>query len=193
MELKTLDARITKATNQVWCVVINSKDIGKDDAEKLRKDIKSNFQSVTDLIHRRSHIKSAIVESNAATKVTIDGVEMSVADAIERKSSIEYEKRLARELQKQYSSAFLEAARENKKVDLRFDDILKQLVGSDKSQISDEHRIIAETFRKNNQVEVLDPIDLRKVIASIEEHISYFEANVDVALSISNATTFIEV
>ena len=47
-----------------------------------------------DLISRRNKIKSAIIMSNAKTVVEVAGKQMTVAEAIDKKSSIEYEKEL---------------------------------------------------------------------------------------------------
>lgn len=193
VELKTLDARINKAIDKPWCAVIKTKDEKDPKVFDTRETIKANYQSVTDLIEERAKIKSAIVRSNAVTEVTVAGVTMTVAEAIERKSSIDYEKSLKHQMERQFVGCMTEITNENRKVDIRFDGILEKLVGSDRTNISEEHKAIAETYRQNNQVELLDPINLENKIQKFEEKISEFEANIDVALSMSNAITFIEI
>ena len=48
--------------------------------------MKSNLQSLRALMRNRQVLKSAIAKSNEETFVTIGGVEMTVLDAIERKT-----------------------------------------------------------------------------------------------------------
>ena len=116
---------------------------------------------------------------------------MTVAEAIERKSSIEYEKDLMRSMQHQLVGCISEVTNENRKVATRFDGILDKLVGSDRNNISEEHKAIAETYRQANEVMLLDPLSLEAKIEAMEKRITDFESNIDVALSMSNATTFI--
>ena len=76
-ELKILDARIFNATSGKTFVAakkVSDKKIGGVLVETLKKDMKSDYQSVTDLIARRTAIKRAVVLSNAKAKVVIGGL-----------------------------------------------------------------------------------------------------------------------
>ena len=57
------------------------------------------------MIKRRNQIKSAIIASNAVTMVEVAGVRMTVAEAIDKKSSIGYEKELLARLSEQFTDA----------------------------------------------------------------------------------------
>lgn len=191
VELKTLDARINKSIAIRWCGVVKCKDEKDPKTLEIAESIKAKYQSVTDLIEERAKIKSAIVKSNAVTEVTVAGETMTVAEAIERKSSIDYEKDLLSEMQTHLIGCMSEVGNENRKVATRFDAILEKLVGSDRNNISEEHKAIAETYRQANEVMLLDPLNLESKIEALEKKITDFESNIDVALSMSNATTFI--
>jgi hypothetical protein len=52
---------------------------------------------------------------------------------------------------------------------------------------------LTTSFRDNNKVELVDPLDLSAKIVSLEEELDSFETNVDWVLSESNAVTRIEV
>lgn len=191
VELKTLDSRINKAIAKNWCAVVKCKDEKDPKTVDAVDTIKANYQSVTDLIEQRAKIKSAIVKSNAVTEVIVAGETMTVAEAIERKSSITYDKELMHEMQAHLVGCISEVTNENRKVATRFDGILEKLVGSDRNNISEEHKAIAETYRQANEVMLLDPLNLEQRIEILEKRITDFESNIDVALSMSNATTFI--
>ena len=92
-ELKLLRRRIQSATQSSEFIVLRHKRdvlVPADFATSAR----AAYQSYVDLLKRYKAIKSAIVLSNAATTVTIAGVAYTVADAVERKRAIEFEKEM---------------------------------------------------------------------------------------------------
>jgi hypothetical protein len=52
---------------------------------------------------------------------------------------------------------------------------------------------LTNSFRENNKVELVDPLDLGAKVSSLEEELDAFETNVDWVLSESNGKTVIEV
>ena len=111
-ELKKLDQRINRAIRngrfvgtikgQKWNEKVQNT---VETREEFKVTAKAAFDSATDLIKRRNEIKRAITLSNATTKTKVGEKEMTVAEAIEMKTSIEYKKHLKRALDVQYSSA----------------------------------------------------------------------------------------
>ncbi|WHX45188.1 hypothetical protein QNH35_01415 [Bacillus pumilus] len=105
-ELKMLDKRINRTVDEA---VLGGLMIGKhiqhgfQHQEDIEKKAKADDQSIQALIKRRNAIKSAIVVSNATTTIDVAGVSMTVAEAIERKTSIEYDIRYLRKLKKVYT------------------------------------------------------------------------------------------
>lgn len=197
-ELKLYDARIKKAIESgiyVGAAKVNSDKINFKTKNTFSADAKASYQSVIDLISNRTKIKSAIVKSNAETVLEINGVKMTRAEAIERKSSIEYEKAFLNELKAQFSRAMTIMDRENKKVETQCESIALAAAGkdSDKKVKGDEIESVTETIRRLNEFGLVDPLNIEKVIANLESDIDGFESEVDVRLNLSNATTFIEV
>ena len=81
-ELKTLDARITKAIQGSVYVFANKHANAKVAGMSVSDycaEVKSAYQSACDLIARRDAIKRAVTLSNATTKVTIGGQEIGRA------------------------------------------------------------------------------------------------------------------
>ena len=103
VELKLLDKRIANSDMQDWCIIQlkqDKKTMAGETVEEYEKKTKARFQSVKDLITERANIKKAIVKSNADTVVEVGDLKMTVAEAIEYKTSIEYEKRLLQSLRR---------------------------------------------------------------------------------------------
>ena len=104
-ELKLYNNKII-TLNSGSFVVANkqsNKTIGGRSVEDVNNLIKGNFDSMVALIENRKRIKDAIVKSNAVTNVTVAGKVMTVAEAIERKASVEFERNFLRVLQNQFA------------------------------------------------------------------------------------------
>ena len=197
-ELKLYNSKIDKAINNVTLCGAAKKSadmVGVIKKENFAERAKASYQSVTDLIANRNTLKSAIVKSNAVTDVIINGKTMTVAEAIERKNSIEYDINLLSEIKRQYANATALVEKENKKVDTKVDELIMTLVGkdSDKKLSKDDQEAVERPYRDKNEFEFVDPIRLYDKIQALESDIDGFTSNVDTALCLSNATTFIEV
>lgn len=197
-ELKLYKSRIEKAiSNATFCGAAkkSSDKVGVVKKENFAERAKASFQSATDMISNRNKLKSLVVKSNATTDVEIDGKVMTRAEAIERKGSIEYEELLLNEMKRQYANATANVDKENKKVDTKVDDLLTTLIGkdSDKKLSKEDQEAVERPYREKNEFEFVDPLDLYEKIQKLEADIDGFKANVDTALVLSNATTFIEI
>lgn len=192
-ELKLLSKRIEKAIYKDYIWAAKRSKMTDEEIATHKADAEDNIKSVTDLIANRNAIKAAIVKSNAMTMVNIAGTEMTVAEAIERKTYIESEKMLLSEWKSQYAQAKNNVDTQNIRVQERIDTMLSQIASSAKSDIEEAQRVMSETYMENNGWEIFDPVDLKGRIEELDEKIDQFEKNVDIVLSMSNATTFIEV
>lgn len=114
-ECKSLNDRIERATRSTVFIstIIGGKTVNGSDLQSTSNTLRSNLQSVQDLIARRKLVKGAIVRSNASTNVVINGVEMTVAEAIERKGSIDKERALLAVLTQQLGQARSAVERNN--------------------------------------------------------------------------------
>lgn len=197
-ELKLYDSKISKAINNAklaGAAKKSSDKVGVVKKEEFIDRAKASYQSITDLISNRNTLKSAIVKSNAITEVTINGKTMTVAEAIERKNSIAYDESLLSEMKKQYASDTDLVNKENQKVDNKVDELLATLIGkeSNKEVSKETQEAIEVPYRQKNEFEFVDPIGLYDKIVELEAEIDGFNASVDTALVLSNATTFIEI
>lgn len=197
-ELKLYDAKIMKAINfakLIGAAKKSSDKVGVLSKKDFEKYAKASYQSVQDLTANRNILKSAIVKSNAITTATVNNKIMTIAEIIERKKSIAYEKLFLDSIKSQYTSAVSTVDKENKKVDLKVDELLTTLVGKDSTKkISpEEQEAVERPYRENNEYCLVDPLNLYEIISDLEAEIDGFLSNCDTALVLSNATTFIEI
>lgn len=199
-ELKILDKRIyNKIIDFTPCVankntnaVVHGKPI--DDFKITEKE---KYVSIKDLTSRRNAMKKAVVLSNAKTIVTVAGIEMTVAEAIEMKiGGIELTRNLYNNMKKNYASAKVECERYNRDLAERADKYVEGTFGSaDKKSSKDleEMEKVRKQFIENNTYKVVACVDVEKEISELEQFLDRFDAEVDAALSVSNAITEIEI
>jgi hypothetical protein len=194
-ELKLLDSRITSSIqNAMFVGVVSGNRLNTSfNLEAFEKNAKASYQSITDLINRRNTIKVAIITSNAVTNVSIGGVTMTVAEAIERKNSIGYEKQLYSKLRYDLANANSSMEKNNAVVESRLDKTLESLLGTASKDKTNEVKAISENFLKENSYSLINPLDAEDIIKELEARISQFESEVDFVLSESNARTLITI
>lgn len=195
-ELKMLTERIDAATKNVVLVRANRKSNEKIDGmpiEEFQKDMQSSYDKVISLIAYRNRLKALVVASNAQTTVKIGTVTMTVAEAIERKQSIQMEKEVVEKLRRQYHRAITQVTEANEALPEKLETYLINILGSKEKQSQDEVKLHTETFMKRNEYELIDPMNVKKIIETLTGQIEEFESDVDAVLSESNAITFIEV
>lgn len=199
-ELKTLDKRITDGINAQPFVFANkhsnTKVLGVPVAE-MCESIKTSYQSVGDLMKRRDAIKRAVVHSNSVAKVTVAGKEYTVAEAIEMKNhGIPAKQLLIRKLTSDLLQARSTAERANgDDLERRAVDYISRIYSSTdlKNGMSDEITKSKEDFIKAQTMEIVDPIGVEKIIKDMSDEVNAFVVDIDSQLSVSNATTTIEV
>jgi hypothetical protein len=194
-ELKLLDKRITKATEEVaFCsvgVLGSNPPTGYESNVKFNESVAARIQSVTDLIKQRKKIKDSIVLSNASTNVTVASVKMTVAEAIEQKNSVEYDKKLLQVIKNRRTQVLAAIANENVKVRDRFNTQVASMMGSGENKTN--YAELEEAYMKKNSLTLVEPSNLESLIKNMEESIDKFESEVDYVLSESNTVTKIEV
>ena len=189
-ELKLLRKRIESVTNNaVFTTLKKASDMV--DAVKFSTQATASYQSFTDLVARYNGLKSAIVISNATTKVGIGGKEYTVADAVERKRSIELEKGLMNLMKRQHTATLAEYERHQQMEQQRVDRLLTTELAKDAKTNVEVVQQLTATFLAQNKATVLDPLNLSEKIEALGKSIEDFETQVDYTLSESNGRTMI--
>ena len=192
-ELSLYDEKIDKAMDgkAFIAIITNKKDLATE--QEAEKQIKANYDSVTALIRNRDMIKSAVIKSNAVTMVKVDGKEMTVAEAIDMKHSIEHRRELLRRISGQLASGKEEMNRIEKQTQREIDNMLEKIAESDSVDVKEKRKVLEDAYRESHVAKLVDPVGLEKEIERLSEEIDGFLKNVDVELALSNAVNFIEV
>lgn len=201
-ELKTMDDRISKAiraVNYAMAVKHSAEKINGVSIADVKENIKSAYQKVQSLIARRDAMKRAVIMSNATTKVKVGNVEYTVAEAIEMKNhGMEYKKTLREKIVSDYRVASADLERNSgEAIEKRAEQYVLSVIQAQPKESkmavdSDAMKALRKDYITNNTYDLIDPLDVTKVMESLMDEITEFETEVDAALSVSNAVTVIE-
>lgn len=201
-ELKRLDDRLNRmATDQSIFVSVavgqgdKQKVLGvSDTVQNVVSQIQSNRDRVNSMIELRAKIKSAVVASNASTKVTLGAREMTVAEAIELKKSIDVKRNMLNTYRRQVIQANALVAKQNAALEAQIETNLATIYGNEKGKVdASMFEAIAKPQREQKEASLIDPIKINDLIKSLEEEISLVETELDFTLSTSNAKTEFEI
>ncbi len=191
-EIKLLGKRIQSALNDAEWMAVSTKTRPVD-VDRLKRNAQSTEQSYLDLVKRRNLLKQAIVQSNATTVVKIGDWEGTIAEAIEKKTSIAYQRELLESMRSAYVRVTDEYKREQDASQTRLDRLLASELGKDVRTNPETIAALTTTFKENNKVDLVDPLHLSERIKALESEIDSFTTNVDWVLAESNGRTMIEI
>ena len=200
-ELKRTDEQIQRAQSGKSFVAVT---VGKDNRQKVlnasapvatvKSDIQSAFDTIQALYEKRAKLKAALVQSNAVTKVNIAGAEVTVAEAIEMKRSIQSKRDFVQVLKAQLTNANAVVAKTNATMEAQIDAHIATIYGNDKGKAEAAMvDAIAKPQRDQKEAALLDPMNIAKVIEQLENEISLVDTELDFTLSEVNAKTEISI
>lgn len=202
-ELKVMDARINKAISDGTYVIANkhsNEKINGMPINEFKATMKASHDKVMDLINRRNAIKKAVVLSNANTMIKIGDKEMSVACAIEMKNhGMEFKETYKRILAYQNTSVQNDLLRNSgEAIEKRAEQYVLSVIQAQPKDAkmsvdSDAMKTLRKDYINNNTYDLIDPLNVNKIIAELTDEIDEFNTEVDAALSVSNALTVIEI
>lgn len=192
-EMKLLKKRIESKINSTQFISGKKRSAKKIDnvftVDEFGKEVKANYDSIVDLIERLKTIKSAIVKFNAEQTVIIADKEMTVADAIERKNNIVFEKTLLKKMVNQYNNIIAIINTKNEDMEQKLDRQIQTMNGGDSKKTDTEQtEAFSKSYRESNAWEIIDPLKLKDKINKLQEDIENFELNVDFVLSEKNSS-----
>ena len=182
-EEKVLDARVSR--------------------EDFAKDAESAYQQIQDLIDRFQKIDAAIVASNANTTINTTYGSFTVAGAISLRSRLrgagsydgdaDFETALQLKMEKEFQTRVTVAEMKNKQLQSTAESMRLSILGKD-TKVKDEKPLeVVEAYVKENTTELVDPLDVQKKVAALQEKRDTLLSELDTQIKVSNATTFIEV
>lgn len=196
-ELKTLNKRVEKAISDSSPIAYKehgaTKISGKDVKCTVER-IVSDHNSAIDLINRMAAIKAAINQYNAEKHITVGDKDYTVAQAI---YMMQYGLQYKRDLVATYTQALHKATafveRSNgDQLNNRAEAAMNAIYGAKEKSDPAAYLKGLMDYKEQHTVELVDPLNLEKVIEKLGIEIDAFTSRVDSAIQIANATTEIE-
>ena len=202
-ELKVIDSRINKAISDGTYVIANkhsNEKINGMPINEFKTAMKASHDKVMDLINRRNAIKRAVVLSNATTKIKVGNTEYTVAEAIEMKNhGMEFKTTYMRFMAHQNMNAQSELNRNSgEAIEKRAEQYVLSVIQAQPKDAkmsvdSEAMKTLRKDYINNNTYDLIDPLNVNKLIEELTNEINEFNTEVDAALSVSNALTVIEI
>lgn len=201
-EVKRLDDRIAREINTGRFVDVT---IGRNQNQKVANSnqtvaevktaIEGSFDRIKQLMQNRETIKAAIVMSNATTKVTVNGKQYTVAEAIELKKSVVLKEMFLSSLRRHQMTTQASVDQHRAKLADTIERSLQAVYSSaNGTKITEEqYTAIAKPQEERSEPAMLDPRDIAKQIRELDEEVSVIKSELDFVLSESNARVDIEV
>lgn len=171
--------------------------------EDFTAQAESAFQQIQDLIRRFQKIDSAIVASNAATTISTSQGDYTVAGAISLRSRMrgsgaygedaDFEERLREKMKTEYEQRVSHSEMKNRQLHATAENMRLSILGKDSKGKDDKPLEVVETYVKENTTELVDPLDVKKMMTVLEERRMSLLTELDTQIKVSNATTFIEI
>ena len=198
-KLKTLGARINKHITESSLIAIKTRTLNTTLQDKeFQKKVNGELDSINALIKNEYDYKVKISESNHLTKIKISDKfgEMTVNQLILYKNVIEKKQLLLNHLKQQFAYITTESIRLREQRERNINDRITAFCGKDKKDSKMDESFLStmsESFRKDDPIDVLDPLNVVNLIKNLESEIEEFKEKVDWITSASNSTTTIRV
>ena len=195
-ELKTLDKRINNGVAKLDVIGIKKGDkfLKPVSEDEFTSNAKADVESLEALIQRRYDLKRALILANATHTVIVNGMAMTIAEAIDYKAVISYKELEYKRLNRLYQEYLAKFENESRTNEEKLNNLILSATGKDSSK-ADASTVVALTksYNETNAIKAVDPINLKQKLETLRNEIDGFMTEVDAVLSEANATVTVEV
>ncbi|AZV01960.1 hypothetical protein [Aeromonas phage Akh-2] len=194
--LKVLRSKQDTLVRTGTFVGVSTRDkVGTQDEVTAQAQFQSEFDRLKGIGKSIQEIGAKLYEANSKTEVVIGGKTYKLAEAIYRKAHLQNEAEHLRVLKAALSRAEVLAAKAKETAEKRADQQVETLL-SGRTKDNDVAAMAVEMRNKliaDEKIKLVDPNKLGDYILKMEEDLVTFSTEVDVAISLVNATTTISV
>ncbi len=168
------------------------------DPEVFEQNAKSDYKSISDMISRLNKINQAITLSNANTVIELkSGIKMSRAEAISRRKEM---RDGVNDIEHRFITAIARMITDYKREYNRLQNAADQATEMYKNNLTSKDRELnqkeidaAKTLTADEYPQIIDPLDIVKKYDERNNRYNIIAKEIDTAIKVSNATTYIEI
>jgi hypothetical protein len=162
--------------------------------EEFEANVKSTYQRIVALVSNYGKLSRRIALANVGEHTDIIGEGPTVSDVMVQQQRDKFSERILEVFKTQYSSAKREVDYSNEALSERLDKFLASMGGGEKNKLSNEEvEKLSDTFRRQNELCLIDPLKLISLIPEAEKKLEESKAEVDALLDELNARIIIEI
>ncbi len=151
---------------------------GKKSVQEFDDEARADLQSIRDLISRYNRLDAAI-----NLRKTLLGRSFS---------NTNFDDALIRKINNDFTKAKMAINKSQENADRQKEAMSTALASSDKKVLSDDSLKSISAYCDNLVYSMVDPIDAEKVVGDLQGRQDELKANLESAIRISNATTYVE-
>lgn len=190
-EKKILTNRIKNLTFTLTAVMVgkeNGSKVKGIEQTELEKLIKADWQQLQDLITEKGKLEDAIIEANATTKLTVNGTEYTIAQALLKKKSIQDKEAILDTLRRQLTIARDKVEQTNQRAEAEAIQSIGATTAA-KGDLAANQKAAFDLVYKQKSEHLIDPLNISALIKELEEEVMNFGKELDFALTDINAIT----
>ena len=162
--------------------------------EEFEANAKAAYQRIIALVSNYGKLSRRIALANVGEHTDIVGGEPTVSNVMIQQQRDKFSERILEVFKIQYSSAKRDVDCSNESLSERLDKFLASMGGGEKNKLSaDDVNKLSETFRRQNELRLVDPLKLIALIPEAEKKLEESKAEVDSLLDELNARIVIEI
>ena len=162
--------------------------------EEFEAKASTTYQRIIALVSNYGKLSRRIALANIGETADIIGGGPTVSDVMIQQQRDKFSERILEVFKTQYSSAKRDVDYSNESLSERLDKFLASMGGGEKNKLSaDDVDKLSETFRRQNELRLVDPLKLISLIPEAEKKLEESKAEVDSLLDELNARIVIEI
>lgn len=190
-EIKAAEAKLQQlgSSSFVFTVPVDN----EADTAEGKKLSQSNFDKIAGLLTNLAVLKAARNRLNAVTKVTIAGNEMTIDEALAKKSANVYELNFLNALRSQMVGGKQRVDAVQAQIEAKIGQQVTAASAGTKKATDEEIKVFRAMAERNTKIEVVTFDGLKGKIDEMAKSLEQFATEVDYVLSEANATTKVDV
>ena len=162
--------------------------LSEKDAQVKKEDILSSYDSIKTLEENIFKVRDALSSFNSNTFININGKNISLANALHIRKTIDSgeteELAFFKKIYKEFTSQKLRVDNESR---LRINELERTILN--KANATKTDREMVDLKKKDLEVVILDPLNIEKKLSKLTEENDEFMTEVDVKINLVNATS----
>lgn len=190
-EIKAIEARLAAIHTVSYAFTVPTDALPETAEAKVLSQ--SNFDKVASALANLATLKAARNKANAVTVIKIGGKDLTIDEALAKKSALAYQQQFVAVLQQQLNAAKVRADATQAQIEQKIATQVTAASAGTKKATDEEITVFRKMAERNTKLDIVHFEGLKTQIDVLKLDIETFTTEVDYVLSEANATTKVNV